>query len=130
MKFTLKCEHFDYDIYSGNELDVNNIVTHEFRGESLSSILENFESFLRGNGFHFEGNLDIVNDEYTEKCCSSENCLYQSFQDNNDNLDYDHPEANFDYDESESLSMCPVCKIDNNIMKNHTCFDKNCPKGK
>jgi hypothetical protein len=120
MKFTLKCEHFEYDIYSGKELDVNNTVTHEFRGESLSTILENFESFLRGNGFHFEGNLDIVNDDYPESACTSEY---------NDEMDYDHPEANFDYHESEIISTCPVCKIDNNIMKNHTCFDKNCPKG-
>jgi hypothetical protein len=64
MKFTLKCEHYDYDIYSGKELHVDNTVTHEFRAEVLSTILENFESFLRGNGFHFEGNLDIVNDDY------------------------------------------------------------------
>jgi len=106
MKFTLKCEHFEYDIYSGKELDVNNTVTHEFREESLSTILENFESFLRGNGFHFEGNLDIVNDDYPESACTSE---------------YN--------DESETLSTCPVCKIDNNIMKNYQCFDKNCPKG-
>jgi hypothetical protein len=27
-------------------------------------------------------------------------------------------------------SVCPVCKIDNGIMLQHECWDKNCPKGK
>ena len=26
--------------------------------------------------------------------------------------------------------VCPVCKIDNQTMLNHECWDKNCPKGK
>jgi hypothetical protein len=121
MKFTLKCEHYDYDIYSGKKLDAIHVNVSEFDADGLDDILEKFEMFLRGNGFHFEGNLDVVNDDYPESACTSEY---------NDEMDYDHPEANFDYHESETLSMCPVCKIDNNIMKNHTCFDKNCPKGK
>jgi len=34
----------------------------EFEAESLSNILEQFEMFLRGCGYVFEGQLDIVND--------------------------------------------------------------------
>ena len=34
----------------------------EFEAESLSSILEQFEMFLRGCGYVFDGQLDIVND--------------------------------------------------------------------
>jgi hypothetical protein len=34
----------------------------EFEAESLSSILEQFEMFLRGCGYVFEGQIDIVND--------------------------------------------------------------------
>ena len=34
----------------------------EFEAESLGSILEQFEMFLRGCGYVFEGQLDIVND--------------------------------------------------------------------
>ena len=34
----------------------------EFEAESLSNILEQFEMFLRGCGYVFEGQIDIVND--------------------------------------------------------------------
>ena len=34
----------------------------EFEAESLGSILEQFEMFLRGCGYVFEGQIDIVND--------------------------------------------------------------------
>jgi hypothetical protein len=26
-------------------------------------------------------------------------------------------------------NICPVCKIDNETMKQNKCWDKNCPKG-
>ena len=28
-----------------------------------------------------------------------------------------------------TLDVCPVCKIDNGVMLQHECWDKNCPKG-
>ena len=34
----------------------------EFEAESLASILEQFEMFLRGCGYVFEGHIDIVDD--------------------------------------------------------------------
>jgi hypothetical protein len=34
----------------------------EFEAESLGSILEQFEMFLRGCGYVFEGHIDIVDD--------------------------------------------------------------------
>jgi hypothetical protein len=37
----------------------------EFEAESLGSILEQFEMFLRGCGYVFEGHIDIV-DDFTE----------------------------------------------------------------
>lgn len=40
-------------------------LTSEFEAEGLESILENFEMFLRGCGYYFEGRLDIVNDDET-----------------------------------------------------------------
>ena len=49
-KFTLICDH-------GNEK-----TTVEFEKEFLPEVLENFEMFLRGSGYHFDGTLDFVND--------------------------------------------------------------------
>ena len=35
--------------------------TVEFSGDSLSDIVSEFEMFLKGCGFNFEGQLDLVN---------------------------------------------------------------------
>ena len=37
--------------------------TVEFTADTLFTVLEQFEMFLRGSGFHFTGNLDFVDDE-------------------------------------------------------------------
>jgi hypothetical protein len=39
-------------------------ITFEFNKEYLPDILQEFEMFLRGAGFHFSGNLDFVEDAY------------------------------------------------------------------
>ena len=49
MLFTLKMQ-------SGKE----NFITSEFREEELGEVIENFTEFLRGCGFYFEGELQIV----------------------------------------------------------------------
>jgi hypothetical protein len=56
-KFTLIAEHTD--LYTG---DVTSKTTHEFEVDYLPDALQNMELFLRGVGFVFDGNLDIVND--------------------------------------------------------------------
>lgn len=57
-KYTLIVEHEDlYGKPSGQKS------THEFHADTLSTVLENTELFLRGAGFYFEGNLDIIKDE-------------------------------------------------------------------
>jgi hypothetical protein len=59
-KYTFTCEHFNYNDFNGNEMDVASKHTTEFRADDLTTMLENFESFLRGAGFHFDGVIDIV----------------------------------------------------------------------
>jgi hypothetical protein len=39
-------------------------ITFEFNKEYLPDILQEFEMFLRGAGFQFNGNLDFVEDAY------------------------------------------------------------------
>ena len=43
-----------------------NRVTLEFDTVSLSDVLTNFEYFLKGCSFHFDGYLDIVEDDTPE----------------------------------------------------------------
>ena len=59
-RYTFTCEHFDYNNFTGDELDVASKHTTEFRADDLNTMLENFEMFLRGAGFHFDGVLDVV----------------------------------------------------------------------
>lgn len=41
--------------------------TFEFHADGLDQILSEFESFLRGSGFYFNGNIDIVEEESYEE---------------------------------------------------------------
>jgi hypothetical protein len=39
-------------------------ITHEFTEHNLRDVLSNIEMFLRGSGFHFDGNLEFVEDHF------------------------------------------------------------------
>ena len=57
-KYTFIAEHNDiYGNPSGHK------VSTEFTAEHLSSVIENFEMFLRGVGFNQQGTLDFIPDE-------------------------------------------------------------------
>lgn len=62
-RYTFTCEHFDYNDFNGDEMDVASKHTTEFRADVLTTMLENFELFLRGAGFHFDGVIDVVKPE-------------------------------------------------------------------
>lgn len=52
MKFKLICEH-----------EPGDVVTHEFSRILLCDVLERTQDFLKGCGFVFDGQLDIIEDE-------------------------------------------------------------------
>jgi hypothetical protein len=56
-KFTFICEDEAMPWSTG----ITTKKTVEFNGDSLSDIVSEFEMFLKGCGFHFEGQLDLVN---------------------------------------------------------------------
>jgi hypothetical protein len=127
--------------------------TIEFDAEFLPDILQHFEMFLRGSGFHPSGTLDFIPDE-------------EYYGDGHEGMGStldDYPELKEEHEwtqtlrndsewpfplqkESESTVMdwtaaqlirppkmedvCPVCKIDMQTMLTHECWDNNCPKGK
>jgi hypothetical protein len=62
-RYIFTCEHFDYNNFTGDEMNVASKHTTEFRADDLTTMLENFESFLRGAGFHFDGVIDVVKPE-------------------------------------------------------------------
>jgi hypothetical protein len=59
-KFTFSCEHSDS---FGNVAKTYNLTTNEV---SLMDLIADFETFLKGSGFLFDGILDIVEPESME----------------------------------------------------------------
>jgi hypothetical protein len=56
-KFTFICEDEAMPWSAG----ITSKKTVEFSGENLNEIISEFELFLKGCGFNFEGQLDLVN---------------------------------------------------------------------
>ena len=59
-RYTFTCQHFNYNDFNGDEQDVASMHTTQFRADDLNTMLENFEMFLRGAGFQFDGVIDVV----------------------------------------------------------------------
>jgi hypothetical protein len=131
----------------------NTETTVEFNADTLDSVLEQFELFIRGCGFYPSGKLDFVDEEY-----------YGDGHDGMGSTLEDYPESIYDGDLNSpsagatsqswqgvapSVAMqwtvkelmkgplklndvvenCSVCGIDKETMKNQKCWDKFCPKG-
>ena len=121
-RYTFTCEHFDYDMFRGEENGVASKHTTEFRADNLTTMLENFDLFLRGSGFVFDGVIDVVNPDAEEI----------------DNDEDDEP-VNYawskiverhmtDMENSEiKRGTCEVCKLPLETMLQHNCFDEQCP---
>jgi hypothetical protein len=130
MKITLKCEQPNYDVFTGKEGSIERTVTHEFVAPSLGDALENYEMFLRGLGFHFDGQLDIVTDDFV-----SENEVdYKSdegpvsSQVMNQMVDQLLKNANVQSLQSEgSENVCSRCGLSKTLMQQHVCWDNICP---
>lgn len=88
-KFVFTADHGD-----GHTLSM------ECEVDYLENVIENFEMFLRGSGFVFDGDLTIV----------GENKYLQG------------------RDLSIDCGLCPICKLTDEELGNHYCYDKNCPK--
>jgi hypothetical protein len=122
-RYTFKCEHFDYqNLWDKNE-KVASTMNQEFRADDLSTVLENFEMFLRGAGFYFEGHLDIVNeDDYNEP--EEETTQTDSWAWTVNSL-LNPPK--FRAGGTVTTVACEVCGLDKSMMKSHNCYDDNCP---
>jgi hypothetical protein len=134
--------------------------TIEFSAEYLPTILEHFEMFIRGSGFHPSGTLEFVDyeDPYTTPKfeCAEENYedddveeTHEWTQTLRDDSEWPFPKqrpgdlnsdttgsAVMDWTAAQLIrppkmeDVCPVCKINMQTMSTHECWDKNCPKGK
>jgi hypothetical protein len=124
--------------------------TVEFSAEYLPDILQHFEMFLRGSGFHQSGTLEFVDEEeYFPKFEPAEED-YEEEEESTVTEQWPFPltrptesvqqesssDSVMDWTAAQLIrppkmeDVCSVCKIDTQTMLNHECWDKNCPKGK
>ena len=116
-RYTFKSENFDYsNPFNPNER-IASTMTQEFRADDLTTVLENFEMFLRGAGFHFNGQLDIVQDEEFENEQEHDNSVWQATV--HSLMNPPKFRAN--------VTGCEVCGLDKRMMERHNCYDDNCP---
>lgn len=90
-------------------------ITHTFETPLLSEVLEQMEHFLRGCGFVFDGQLDVVSDNEKHPGTT---------------LDEQTTQENCSTNPQINSERCDVCKLKKSVMMDYTCFDKHCPKDK
>ena len=125
-KFTLTCEH-DGPVGSKNTL--------EFEADFLPTVLEHFRQFLKGCSFEFDGELEIVDVDYSHREPEPD---YDDEYEEGDVGEqvFDHMAANLmasshkdDTISITSLNLsdkCSVCGLPAAIMQRSQCFDANC----
>jgi hypothetical protein len=80
-KFTLIAEHL-----GENDLDITSRVIHEFNEDYLHDVVMMMQEFLRGVGFYFDGELQILENEKPTKV-SDDGCQHhECFWDTDRNL--------------------------------------------
>lgn len=114
-KFTLICEHDDSRNPSKNTL--------EFDAIFLDDVLEGFRQFLKGCTFEFSGNLELVDYEVESEC-------YQGHQDSESDIGHhvfdNMAKTLMNVPESNTTTVCSVCKLPSSVMQRNLCFDANC----
>ena len=127
-KFTLICEH---------EGPVGSTNTLEFEADFLPTVLEHFRQFLKGCTFEFNGELEIVDVNYSRKEPEPD----YDYEDENE-IDYvgeqvfdnmasnlmasSHTDDTIDCTSINISDKCSVCGLPVSIMQRNKCYDANC----
>ena len=126
-KFTLTCEH-DGPVGSKNTL--------EFEADFLPTVLEHFRQFLKGCSFEFDGELEIVDVDYSRHKEPESDYPDEYEEDYVGEQVFDNMAANLmassHKDDTISITSldlsdkCSVCGLPVAIMQRNTCFDPKC----
>ena len=126
-KFTLTCEH-DGPVGSKNTL--------EFEADFLPTVLEHFRQFLKGCSFEFDGELEIVDVDYSRHNEPELDYPDEYEEDYVGEQVFDNMAANLmassHKDDTISITSldlsdkCSVCGLPVAIMQRNTCFDPKC----
>jgi hypothetical protein len=126
-RYTFICENFKYDDFTGDETNIASKHTTEFRADDLNSVLEEFEMFMRGSGFHFDGVIDVVKPEEESIWTDEEIELISEPYENN--VWSQILERHMTDLENDTIQRgtCEVCKLPLETMLQHNCYDEQCP---
>ena len=126
-KFTLICEH-DGPVGSKNTL--------EFEADFLPTVLEHFRQFLKGCSFEFDGELEIVDVDYSRHKEPEFDYPDEYEEDYVGEQVFDNMAANLmassHKDDTISITSldlsdkCSVCGLPVAIMQRNKCFDAKC----
>ena len=126
-KFTLTCEH-DGPVGSKNTL--------EFEADFLPTVLEHFRQFLKGCSFEFDGELEIVDVDYSRHKEPESDYEDEYEEDYVGEQVFDNMAANLmaSFHKEDTISItsldlsdkCSVCGLPAAIMQRSQCFDANC----
>jgi hypothetical protein len=132
-KFTFICEDDPMPFSDG----IVSKKTVEFNGESLDNIISEFEMFLKGCGFQFNGQLDFVDNhsdsfDYSEEPSEWYNEEFKTPQSDPWTKIVERHEEQLEQDYLNNIFgssdlLCPVCKLSKKTMGGHKCWDVNCP---
>jgi len=133
----------------------NTVTTVEFSADTLSSVLEQFELFLRGAGFYPSGTLDFVDEDECGEWHNEEfeTPVHPWTQTLRDDVEWPFPKQRPTEEEwngvAPSVAMqwtvnelmkgpmtvqsnsekCSICGISFDVMANQKCWDVKCPIG-
>ena len=98
--------------------------TLEFEADAIEDVVMYFEQFLRGSGYHFDGNLDLCNiTEPAEHCKQDcDGCRCESEQEVSMVMPGTIGSARVVFSESK----CNVCGLTKEQLGDHRCYDNNC----
>ena len=122
-KFNLTCEH-DGPVGSKNTL--------EFETDFLPTVLENFRQFLKGCSFEFDGELEIVDVDYSRHKEPEPDYEDEYEEDDVGEQVFDNMASSLmksPLSEVATFSLeekCSVCGLPVAIMQRNTCFDPKC----
>lgn len=122
-KYTLICDH--------STIGAPMKSTMEFETDFLPEVLENFELFLRGAGFFFDGKVEI-NDEFAVNNIESNDIDFNIDLNEDDQayFAFDQVVANhMEYLDGKRTDICPTCGLSSAVMQGQKCYEPACPKG-
>lgn len=98
--------------------------TLEFESDQLADVVEYFEQFLRGAGYHFDGHLDLchitepVKQDDCNRCESvaCNGCICES----EDNVVLAEPPLKY------KEGMCKICGLTRDQLGSYNCYDTKC----